>query len=70
VRYLAAAMMADDDGLFEEYLRWLEAVLVRRRVPRRAVVAGLDSLEPLVSVVAPRAGLVLAHGREALVTVP
>jgi methanogenic corrinoid protein MtbC1 len=61
VGFAAAAVLVEDLGVFEEFLAWLDAILVRVGLPR---VLGL-SLETLASVAPelPALQRVLAHGR-------
>lgn len=44
VQFLAAAELVDDDGVFLEFLDWLDAVLEARSVPRSALRVELESL--------------------------
>ncbi len=55
VRFLAAALLVDDDEVFRTFRSWLERLLVARGVPAAALTAGLDSLAPLLRDVDERA---------------
>ncbi|MCU1369838.1 MAG: hypothetical protein JWO77_1032 [Ilumatobacteraceae bacterium] len=56
VRYVAAAALVDETGVLVEYLDWLRTVLAARGVPATAIVAGLETLIPLVAAIDPAAG--------------
>ena len=53
VQHLAAATLVDEPSVFSDYLGWLEETLRHRGVPRRAVLAGLEVLRPLVADIDP-----------------
>lgn len=65
--FLAAALFADDDRVFSDYVTWLAGVLAARGVPREALVAELEELLAALPPL-PRAqrlltaGVVLAAG--------
>ncbi|MDQ1673225.1 MAG: hypothetical protein QOC98_1787 [Frankiaceae bacterium] len=44
VGFLAAALYVDESALFEEFVAWLDALLVAREVPEEVVRIGLDAL--------------------------
>ncbi len=48
VRFIAAAQLVDDPTVLTEFLDWLSSLLASRDVPRIALIAGLEALEPLV----------------------
>jgi methanogenic corrinoid protein MtbC1 len=56
VRFVAAAQLVNDSSVLTEFLEWLAYVLSARRVPRSALVAGLEALAPLLRQVSPQAG--------------
>ena len=66
VRFLAAARLADDDGVFTEFAAWLQELLVARGVPSAALIAGLEVLAPLVQAVDERSGALAVVGADAV----
>ena len=46
-RFVAAAQLVDDDTVLTEFLDWLAELLEARGVPRAALTAGLEALQPL-----------------------
>lgn len=61
-RFVAAALLAEDPGVFLEFLDWRAALLVARAIPVAALVAELSALAPLLEAVDPRAGALVAAG--------
>lgn len=51
VRFVAAARLVDDPGVFDDFRVWLEDLLSARDAPGEAVVARLAAVEPLVAEV-------------------
>ena len=49
VRFVAAALLVDDRSVFTEFLDWLVQLLRARRVPKAAVIAGLEALQPYLA---------------------
>jgi hypothetical protein len=47
-RFVAAAQLVDDDTVLTEFLDWLAELLEARGVPRVALTAGLEALQPLL----------------------
>jgi hypothetical protein len=66
VRFLAATMLAADNAIFSDFLRWLQNLLVPGGIPRQALTAGLDALRPEVEAVDARAAVLLDLGRQQL----
>jgi len=66
VRFLAAALLAADHEIFDDFLDWLQNLLVPRGVPPQALIAGLEALRPVVEAVDTGAALVLDLGRQGL----
>ncbi|MDZ7679829.1 MAG: cobalamin-dependent protein [Acidimicrobiales bacterium] len=66
VRYVAAAHLVDDPAVFTSFLDWLLEVLAPRGVPRGAVAASLDVLQPLVGEVSRAGGHLITIGRQHL----
>jgi methanogenic corrinoid protein MtbC1 len=60
VRFLGAARLVDDDGVFAEFVAWLEELLASRGVPVAALISGLEVLAPLVRDVDERSGAVMS----------
>ena len=64
--FLAAAVMVEDPGLFEEFVAWLRVVLESRGVPRQALTASLDVLADVLRASGPdlsvAVGLLTARG--------
>ncbi len=56
VRFIAAAQLVDDPVVFTDFLDWLAQLLDARGVPMAALAAGLQSLQPLLSLVSLGAG--------------
>jgi hypothetical protein len=56
VQFVAAAHLVDDPGVLTELLGWQVQLLGARGVPRSALVAGLESLAPLLGRASPEAG--------------
>ena len=56
VRFIAAAQLVDDPVVFTDFLDWQAQLLAARGVPSAALVAGLQSLQPLLSLVSVGAG--------------
>jgi methanogenic corrinoid protein MtbC1 len=48
VRFVAAAQLVDDESVLTTFLDWLDVLLESRGVPTRAIVGGLESLQPLL----------------------
>ncbi len=70
VRFLAAALLAADQAIFGDFLRWLHNLLVQRDVPPQALIHGLEALRPVVKAVDTAAALVLDLGRQELLDGP
>jgi hypothetical protein len=66
VRFLAAALLAADHEIFDDFLDWLQNLLAPRGVPPQALIAGLEALRPVVEAVDTGAALVLDLGRQGL----
>jgi diguanylate cyclase (GGDEF)-like protein len=66
VRFLAAALFAADDAIFADFLHWLQNLLVRRGVPQRALIAGLEALRPVIEDLDTGAVRLLDEGRQEL----
>jgi len=66
VQFLAAALLAADQAIFGDFLNWLQNLLIRRNVPPRALIAGLQALRPVVEAVDTGAALLLDLGRQEL----
>lgn len=62
VQFVAAAQLVDDATVLTEFLDWLTALLAPRGVPKVAVVAGLEVLQPLLLRTSPTAGGLAAVG--------
>lgn len=56
VRFVAAAQRVGDPRVLTEFLDWLTALLAARSVPTTALVAGLETLAPLLDKASPAAG--------------
>jgi methanogenic corrinoid protein MtbC1 len=48
VRFLASALLVDEQAVFIEFLDWLAGLLEARGVANAAVVAGLEALQPVL----------------------
>ncbi len=48
VQFVAAAHLVGDESVFTEFLDWLAELLEVRDVPRTALTAGLEALQPLL----------------------
>ena len=70
VRFLAATLLAADQAIFGDFLRWLQCLLAQRGVPPQALIAGLEALRPVVKAVDTAAALVLDLGRQELLDGP
>jgi len=70
VQFLGAAVLADDESVFTDFVIWLRDLLVHRGVPSSALPAGLQTLQPLVQEVHTGASALLSAGRNRLVTAP
>lgn len=46
VRFVAAAQLVNDQSVFTEFLDWLVQLLRARSMPKAAVIAGLEALQP------------------------
>ena len=66
VRFLAATLLAADNAIFIDFLRWLQNLLVPGGIPRQALTAGLEALRPEVAAVDAGAALLLDLGRQQL----
>jgi diguanylate cyclase (GGDEF)-like protein len=66
VRFLAATMLAADNAIFTDFLRWLQNLLVPGGLPRQALTAGLEALRPGVEAVDAGAALLVDLGRQQL----
>ena len=66
VQFLAAALLAADQGIFSDFLNWLQNLLAYRGVPLQALIAGLEALRPEVEAVDAGAALLLDIGRQEL----
>lgn len=67
--FLAAALFVDDDQVFTDFVRWLDALLVARGVPTATLDAGLMLVDAVLAELAgdlSRASRFLAAGRAAL----
>jgi methanogenic corrinoid protein MtbC1 len=62
VQFIAAAEMVDDDRVFTTFLHWLHELLLARGVPAQGIIAGLESLQPLLAAVDQRAEQLCAIG--------
>ena len=63
---LGATLLAADQTIFGDFLRWLQTLLVLRGVPPQALVAGLEALRPVIGAVDTGAALLLDLGRQEL----
>ena len=66
VQFIAAALAADDDTVFLEFILWLKQLLGLRGVPASALTAGLDVLRREIGRLSQRAERLLEVGRESL----
>ena len=66
VQFLAAALLAADQGIFSDFLNWLQNLLAYRGVPPQALIAGLEALRPTIEAVDAGAALLLDLGRQEL----
>jgi len=66
VRFVAAAQLVDDQSVFTEFLDWLVQLLRARRVPKAAVIAGLEALQPHLAQHDFAAGRIASTGLEHL----
>jgi len=63
VRFLAAALLADDHAIFSDFLDWRQNLLLSRGMPPQALNARLEALRPVVEVVDTGAARLLDLGR-------
>lgn len=68
VRFVAAALLVNDPTVFVDFLDWLVPQLASRGVPPSAVIAGIESLVPLVQDRSPTAARFCRAGIEHLST--
>jgi len=66
VRFAAAALLVDDQTVFMDFLDWLAPLLESRRIPDTAMIAMLESLEPLVGHHSPKTARFFTAGMEHL----
>ena len=66
VRFLAAALLADDRAIFTDFLDWRQHLLPSRGMPPLALTARLEALRPVVEVVDAGAARLLDLGRRHL----
>jgi methanogenic corrinoid protein MtbC1 len=67
VQFLAASMLVDDEAIFEEFVEWMQHLVVSPGIPPEALITALDALQPVVDVVDEIAGQLLETGRRHLV---
>ena len=70
VQFLGAAVLADDESVFTDFVIWLRDLLVHRGVSPDVLASGLNTLQPLVQDVHSGASALLDAGRNQLVAAP
>jgi methanogenic corrinoid protein MtbC1 len=64
VRWVAAALLVNDQTVFMDFLDWLIPLFATRGIPCSAVITGIESLEPLLHDLSPIAARFCTNGIE------